>query len=277
MTKALLAQLDDPEFKLVRKFVEGLDKDGNPNEVGNDIDMCDHLRHELAKLAMTPLSDAVVWTEDRRTKLYQAYGYLRTGILANARIVACTPVVSAEPDFRKHFGDGSERPVNVFYDEASTMSEAEALCPLSKTMDNYGKHIEALVMFGDKQQLGPLVIGGVTSSSATNKFQNQCSQSLMKRLVAYGLRTRLFSLREECIRASSSLLMWSRTASRWKASTTQALLPTRLKYLLDQSIVMAIVWWTSQGSIAATTKYEVGYSTTRKNNLAAINALENTV
>lgn len=108
--------------------------------------------------------------------------------------MACTSVVSAEFDFRKHWspavavlvlgsGTGSSArppPVIAIYDKASRVSKSEALAPLSKTTaSDYGARVSALVMVGIVKQIGPSAIGGIENGSAVNVFLSQQDLSLM--------------------------------------------------------------------------------------------------
>lgn len=163
--------------KLMRRFADSR---------GDKLDMYEYLRNALKEAAEVPFSNRNVWHGKRWKECREAYMFARQEVLKNARVVACTPVVSAEEAFRLHFGRDSGRKVIVLYDEASCMNEPDALAPLSATWNDYGQHVLGVFMFGDIQQLGPHSTGGTKQGTATNEFHHQFSMSLMERLIASG-------------------------------------------------------------------------------------------
>lgn len=147
--------------------------------------MLQHLRNNIQELRPPPLTQDV-WSDERIGRLKQAYRHPQIAVLKEARIVACTLVVSAEAEFCRHWSSAvsgsSAQPQSVVatHDEASCMNESEALAPLSKTTAlDYGARVSALVMLGDVKQIGPSAIGGVENGSAVNVFLSQQGLSLM--------------------------------------------------------------------------------------------------
>ena len=67
---------------------------------------------------------------------------------------------SADKEIRQNFArKRKEANVWTFIDEATTIREAAILVPLAKCYANFGKTTTALWMYGDPQQLVPIVLG----------------------------------------------------------------------------------------------------------------------